>query len=411
MKKILLATIALGMFALVPTIKVFSQSTLSAGDIAIIRLNGDAPDGFIFVLLVDVEENTVVNFTDNGWNPNASALQTGEATVTWTASDGALSKGTVITIVETSSDVLSIGAGLGSLSLSGSFSISDNGDQMLAYQGSALSPTFLYAVLANSTNWQSGNVTDENRSGLPPGLTDGTHAVAAGSGSGTESEYDNIQYDYITHGISGTKSEMLALIGDETKWSGDNNTNYSAVVPAFTVNVFPVELVSFDAVLSDNFVTLNWATGSELNNDYFSIERSSDGNIFTKIGKVEGIGTSQELSTYSFRDLVPFSDTYYYRLRQVDYDGTFSFSSVVRIEILTEGLSLELYPNPVVETLTIKATNGLSLNIYSMTSQLVYSGDFSLGEIKADLSMLESGVYVVEVIGTDNQRTVRRILK
>lgn len=411
MKKILLTAIALSVLALVPTIKAYSQSTLGPGDIAIIRLNGDAPDGFAFVLLADVEANTVVNFTDNGWNPNASALQTGESTVTWTASDGPLSKGTVITIVETSSDVLSIGAGLGSLSLSGSFSIADNGDQLLAYQGSALSPTFLYAVLANSTNWQSGNVTDENRSGLPPGLTEGTHAVAAGAGSGTESEYDNIQYDFGTNGVTGTKAEMLALIGNPSNWVGNDPAGYSAPIPTFTISVFPVELISFGAAMEANHVALTWATGSELNNDYFSVERSSDGNIFTQIGQVEGVGNSQELTTYAFRDIVPFSDTYYYRLRQVDYDGAFSYSSAVEIAVWTEGLSFETFPNPVVDRLEIKSTDGISMNIYSMTSQLVYSDKLTNGAVTADLSSLESGIYIVEVLGDNNSRAIRRIIR
>lgn len=168
-----------------------SQTTLSAGDIAIIGLNSNTPDDFAFVLLVDVESGTEIHFTDNGWT--GSALRTTEGTDTWTASI-AKSAGTVIPMS----------------SLSMNFSTS--GDQILAYQGSSGSPTFIYAVNNRGSGWQSGT-TNSNDSALPTGLTDGATAVALIQAN------SNIYDQSVT---SGTRAELLAAISDPANWTGNS---------------------------------------------------------------------------------------------------------------------------------------------------------------------------------------------
>ena len=197
----------------------FGQTTLAAGDIVIIEMQGDAPDGFRFVPLVDLESGTVINFTDNGWL--GSSLRSGEGTVIYTAS-AAVSAGTNIRY--------SVGDAGDFTTSGGDINIASTGDQILAYQGDAASPTFIFAVAGNSTEWQIGS-NDSNQSDLPTGLTDGVNAVAAGAGSGPEDEFDNVYYTGLS---SGTKAEILAAVANDTNWTG-NNSSSSPIVTNFTI--------------------------------------------------------------------------------------------------------------------------------------------------------------------------------
>ena len=91
--------------------------------------------------------------------------------------------------------------------------------------------------------------------------------------------------------------------------------------------VLPVELTSFEAVRIEDNIRLEWTTASELNNDYFEVLKSYDGEAFSVIGYVDGNGTSSEVIDYSYTDSEPKQA--YYRLRQLDYDGQFEYSDVV----------------------------------------------------------------------------------
>lgn len=115
--------------------------------------------------------------------------------------------------------------------------------------------------------------------------------------------------------------------------------------PCFT-GVLPVELISFNAIANDNVVEINWSTASQLNNDYFTIERSTNGEKFTELFKVDGAGTSVQQIDYFEQDLYPLPGTSYYRLKQTDFDGTSAYSQTVAIKRSTSTGVLTVYPNP-----------------------------------------------------------------
>ena len=184
----------------------FSQTTLSPGDIVIIEMQGDGTDGFRFVPLVDLEAGTTIRFTDNGWL--GTALRSGEGTVLYTAPTGGVSMGTNIRY--------NVG-GTTDFTLDGSdLNIASSGDQILAYQGETASPTFIFAASGSSTVWHTGT-NDSNQTDLPSGLTDGINAITLGAGDGAESEYDNIYYTGIT---SGSKASLLAAVSASGNWVG-----------------------------------------------------------------------------------------------------------------------------------------------------------------------------------------------
>ena len=113
-------------------------------------------------------------------------------------------------------------------------------------------------------------------------------------------------------------------------------------------STIPVELESFIASVKDKNINLNWITATELNNSGFDIEKSIDNLTWNKIGFVIGKGTTTEKSYYSFEDNNPVNGKSYYRLKQIDYDGTFTYSNIVAIEFgMPVNFSLEQnYPNP-----------------------------------------------------------------
>ncbi len=107
----------------------------------------------------------------------------------------------------------------------------------------------------------------------------------------------------------------------------------------------PVQLLSFEAKANDNNVEVNWVTESELNSDYFVVESSPDGERWGAVHQVKGKGTTTAKSRYSVIDETPFTGISYYRLRQVDFDGTSQTSKVVSVKF--ESNRIAMYPNPV----------------------------------------------------------------
>ena len=117
-------------------------------------------------------------------------------------------------------------------------------------------------------------------------------------------------------------------------------------------SALPVELVDFRGNLRQKKVHLTWQTFSEINNDYFSIEKSKDGNNFEELGRLTGKGTSYEVNEYSFLDEEPAPGLNYYRLKQLDFDGSYHYSKTIVVDFAPEG-KISLYPNPARDWLQI----------------------------------------------------------
>src|SRR5690606_28158309 len=119
----------------------------------------------------------------------------------------------------------------------------------------------------------------------------------------------------------------------------DGNAMFLDVVKAGG-NPVPVELASFTASVSDGKVNLSWATASETNNYGFEVERKAEGQEYTKVGFVSGFGTTTETQVYSFTDNSVTSGVYTYRLKQVDFDGTFEYSNEVEVDLTPSTFNL-----------------------------------------------------------------------
>ena len=203
------------------------------------------------------------------------------------------------------------------------------------------------------------------------------------------------------------------------EWGPPNRTlNLSATV-------IPVELVSFVAKPTSNGVEINWETASETNNKGFEVQRSYDQTNFEQIGFVAGKGTSTARNIYSFVDRSASNNVVYYRLKQVDYDGTFAFSQVINVEntLPTVFALNQNYPNPFNPTtkitFSLASNSEVTIDVYNAIGQLVQrivETKLSAGnhEVSFDASTLTSGVYIyrMNAIGIDgsNFKQVKKMM-
>jgi len=163
-------------------------------------------------------------------------------------------------------------------------------------------------------------------------------------------------------------------------------------------SLLPIDLLSFNAVCKGEKVSLNWATASETNNDYFTIDRSKDAETWETMVTIPGAGNSNTTLYYSAIDNQPYPGYTYYRLKQTDYNGNFKLFNVISSDCNTDSISsLAIYPNPINSVLNIKtgmANNNFDIKIINMEGQVCYTNNFT-GNASFDLSILKSALYYV----------------
>lgn len=201
-------------------------------------------------------------------------------------------------------------------------------------------------------------------------------------------------------GESIALSIVIRLLGDEP-----------VIIP------LPVELVYFTATVRNNQAHLEWLTASELDNDRFEIERSLDARSFEKVGTVKGKGTTSLETKYQFTDRTPVQGTVYYRLKQVDTDGQFAYSNVIAVNAkgLARELATQAYPNPfrdvIKVTLTVPESQIAAMTIYDINGRRVMTKDLNLdagiNNLELQLGQLQSGVYILKVVGEGMESTTR----
>jgi hypothetical protein len=182
-------------------------------------------------------------------------------------------------------------------------------------------------------------------------------------------------------------------------------------ISLYDYSIVPVELTSFTAEVLGNSIVLNWQTATELNNSGFKVERSEDNLSFSQVAFVPGYGTTTEPKSYSFTDKSVESGVYYYRLKQIDMDGSHSYSDVIWADI---GFPLEYalgqnYPNPFNPSTTIEFSAPVdakvTIRVYNLVGELVseiISGDYPAGTHSVDFNAadLTSGFYFYRIDAT-----------
>ena len=173
----------------------------------------------------------------------------------------------------------------------------------------------------------------------------------------------------------------------------------------------PVKLVSFNGNYSDGVSTLNWQTSQELNSDRFELFRSYDGNDFELAASVAGAGNSFTTKNYTYQDHIGSTQGNYvfYKLKQIDKDGKFTFSNVIKLSLSNTATSFQVFPNPVVNNFTAsfsapKSTTA-TLLIRNTSGQTVYRKTVDVirgnNSVQVNVPQLNTGMYYISVVNDE----------
>ncbi|OON65392.1 hypothetical protein B0919_24240 [Hymenobacter sp. CRA2] len=207
-------------------------------------------------------------------------------------------------------------------------------------------------------------------------------------------------------------------------YSGPDTGNNRVSVPQsvlcatrFSAGPLPVTLARFDAKAAGLDAKLNWETAQEKNNDHFDVERSLDGRSFEKVSAVAGHGNSTVAQRYAFTDAAAarLGRTVYYRLKQVDFDGTSSYSAV-QVVAFGDVAEAVLYPNPATDVLHVLVPSAAApltgLTVYSALGQLLlHTSVEKLPATNLNVGKLPTGTYLLRLHLANGQVLTRRFVK
>ena len=245
----------------------------------------------------------------------------------------------------------------------------------------------------------------------------GIHGAGGGGGQGALVFISNSPTSNYTaqalNGAAGCNNSIVPC----TTFSGispePNNMGVMMYIP------LGVTFVDFFAEILDRNVLLKWSTSSEINSDFFSIERSTDGVDFIEIGKVQAAGSSQSTLEYEFIDYDPFYDenSLYYRLKQVDFDGEIMYSDTRNVQKnQLQFNQLVVYPNPFTEVINVF----IPQNYQSDDAQILLSDELNrvveIAQVHSEItsfnfSELSKGVYFVSILIDGKVTLTERLVK
>ncbi len=260
------------------------------------------------------------------------------------------------------------------------------------------------AIQANSASGTAYIFSNEAQ-----GFTTGQKTYTMGTNSHTPF-LNSLSQGWFAMGMDSRDNSATYFIN----WDGWNQTN-KPYLEVFYRYIIPVELTSFTASASVSSVTLNWSTATETNNNGFEVQRNS-GEGFVSVGFVTGKGTTTEVQNYTYVDNQLVPGTYTYRLKQVDYDGTFEYSSEIEVDVLApkEFALNQNFPNPfnpstmitfslaVESKVTLKVFDVLGQEVMTLVNQNLGAGSH---EYNFNASNFNSGVYFyrIEAAGVDGR--------
>lgn len=214
------------------------------------------------------------------------------------------------------------------------------------------------------------------------------------------------------HAPASGNAESLTARRIEITNPADLTGDFRIARASPAVDPLPVTLLYFKVNTQGKNVQLNWATASELNNSYFKIERSHNALDWEPVGKVKGAGTSALTLTYTFTDTSPLVGASYYRLKQIDYSGDYSYSKIVSVNINeTRTVDFKLYPNPGRGIFKIDFDGQQHrlrfVEVYDSMGRKVYQTHHS----EINLTEKEGGVYYVRFFLDDDTEINKTLIK
>ena len=253
--------------------------------------------------------------------------------------------------------------------------------------------------LYETSNWIEFNYREETGTPLAPTASIGLTASSMGTNN------------FLS--LLGTSSIPGASVSTEMNTISNKPTSNQSYV--FKPGVLPVLFASFSVSKNNGSHSINWQTLSEINNAGFEIQRSIDGINFNKILLIDSKasnGNSSSTLNYMANDTKPFDGMNYYRLKQVDKDGRFNYSSIASIKNTNNETwaSMSIYPNPVNEKLALlinsKQSNTIYIGVFDALGTRILAKKYSIAagstQLYLDMSSLPFGVYSIKISGNNN---------
>jgi len=233
-----------------------------------------------------------------------------------------------------------------------------------------------------------------------------------------DGDFSNGGTSCYAHGASGltinynSSTGVFSFSNISTSILPNNATRFITIASVSSTTALPVDLYSFSGSCEEGHPQLKWQSMSEYNNDYYLVERSKDGRVFETISTIPGKGTVDEISHYYYTDTENTAGGTYYRLSQVDFDGSKSVFKTIFLNC-EEDTMIDIYPNPFEQTLHVKAEDGSGLfTVRDLRGSIVFQSRYLQGEQTFNMpDKLNAGVYTVEFRSDSGSILHRKMIK
>ena len=287
--------------------------------------------------------------------------------------------------------------------------------------GGTITVDYTDATTNTTTSFPDGPDVIMVRKDLNWGLT------AAGLAGGSY----NLGISGTGYGLIGNVTDLrLTLAGSVTGSPGINagtitnpQVNRTGITAATLTNVFylgsinstssplPITLILFTAIPQDGRVKIDWETAAEVNNDYFTIQRSNNSNSWEDIENIAGSGSTNTDMRYTAYDPNPYSGLSFYRLEQTDLDGKKSYSMIRKVNF-DSSATIRIYPNPVTNLIYISGSGKMVFSIHNTNGQLLYTPvQLIQSQYVLNVAGLPPGIYFIHIVQNGNAGTTKEIIK
>jgi hypothetical protein len=209
---------------------------------------------------------------------------------------------------------------------------------------------------------------------------------------------------------------IVTISGISTTHIANNATKYITIGSASGITPLPITRLYFNAQKEEAKIKLTWMTVTETNNDYYTIEKSKNAEVWEFVSNIKGAGNSNSKLTYIDYDNNPYQGTSYYRLKQTDYDGRYSYSPMEIINFIDQTF-IWLSPNPAENKLTVLLKEELTntrISIFNSNGSLVLLSDPDESQalqMTLDVSSLQPGMYTIKITGDQNKTVISKFVK
>ena len=209
----------------------------------------------------------------------------------------------------------------------------------------------------------------------------------------------------IYYSATGSTSNTSSCSDNLFLSNGGNNYKFNYTI---TNSPLPVSLTKFTGEAVQTAIQLNWETVSETNNDFFSVQRSSDLKAWEAIGSVKGAGSIDAKQVYTYTDKQPIIGTNYYRLKQVDFNGNYEYGKAIAVKMIANA-GLVVYPNPAKNSINIVGIeHATTLQLIDLSGNVLHESSISENTTLALPNV--SGMYLIRVSDGSTSNSKRIVI-